>query len=289
MRRSGSFAWLALAGVVALVGVVGLIFALGGSDGDEPEDSQIVWAVGDGAVAPEDAEVPRDLADIIAGEVPDRFLYLGDVYEDGTAEEFEENYDPLYGDLAPVTEPTPGDHEWGLRDEGYFPYWERARDRPLRPWYAVEVGEWEILNLNSQAPHDAGSEQLRWLRRHLASAPERCRIAMWHRPRYHAGLKPEYEDVDPLWETVSGEVVAVLSGDEHNMQRLRPRDGMVQFVAGSGGRELDDVQEEDPRLAFENDEEIGALRLELEADRLAFSFVAADGEMLDSGVLPCRN
>src|SRR6478672_2894904 len=64
-----------------------------------------VWAVGDGPDGGADA---ARVARLITRANPDRLLYLGDVYEDGTAGEFARNYDPLYGGLATRTAPTPG-------------------------------------------------------------------------------------------------------------------------------------------------------------------------------------
>src|SRR5687767_11260444 len=70
--------------------------------------SAVVWAVGDGGTdSREAARVARLIAD---GDV-DRLLYLGDVYPNGTAHDFETNYEPTYGALAALTAPTPGNHD----------------------------------------------------------------------------------------------------------------------------------------------------------------------------------
>ena len=117
-----------------------------------------MWAVGD-AATPNDGA--RRLAAHIRAVAPDRFLYLGDVYEDGTASEFQLHYHPLYGSLAPVTDPTPGNHEWDNRFSGYYPYWRAQKGRRQPPWSSTTLAGWEILALNSQAAHD----------RRLAPAP----------------------------------------------------------------------------------------------------------------------
>jgi hypothetical protein len=65
--------------------------------------------VGDGGDGDRSA---RSLAASIAEAGADRFLYLGDVYPHGTASDFARNYAPVYGDLDPITEPTPGNHDW---------------------------------------------------------------------------------------------------------------------------------------------------------------------------------
>jgi len=50
-----------------------------------PAIRAIVWAVGDGA---DGSPVARKLARRIAADQPDRFLYLGDVYPSGTAQDY---------------------------------------------------------------------------------------------------------------------------------------------------------------------------------------------------------
>ena len=104
------------------------------------------------------------------------FLYLGDVYDDGTSEEFERNYRSVYGRLDRVAAPTPGNHEWPNAEEGYKPYWRGAKGRTLPSYYSFRAGGWELLSLNSEAAHDADSAQVRWLRRAVAE-PGTCRLA----------------------------------------------------------------------------------------------------------------
>jgi hypothetical protein len=244
-----------------------------------------VWAVGDGAVGTEEAKaVVRDL---IAPTGPDRFLYLGDVYEDGTAEEFERNYRPVYGTLDPITWPAIGDHEWAARDEGYHPYWERARGGPIPDFYAQRLGGWEILVLTTEGDHTPGSPQVAWLRRQVAEGGD-CRIAVLHQPRWSAGDKEDAPDLDPLVGILRGRARLLLSGDDHNMQRLRPQGGLTQLIAGSGGREMDAVDRADDRLAFGDGERYGALRLDLRPGSVRATFVAVDGTELDRSDVTCR-
>jgi hypothetical protein len=71
------------------------------------------------------------------------------------------------------------------------------------------------------------------------------------------------------------------------MQRLKPRDGIVEFVSGAGGHERHNAWA-DSRTAFVNDRDWGALRLRLEPGRATYRFVAVDGRTLDSGKVQCR-
>ena len=243
-----------------------------------------VWAVGDAA---DDSDAARRLARRVIGARPDRLLYLGDVYERGTADEFERHYAPLYGPLANRTAPTPGNHDWPNHVEGYDRYWRKVTGHPTPPWYAFRVGGWELISLNSEAPHDGGSAQLRWLRRQLRE-PGTCRLAYWHRPRYSAGSHGDQADVQPLWDALRRHATLILGGHDHNLQRFRPRDGMTQLVSGAGGRSHYDLNRDDSRLMYANDTHDGALRLKLRRGRADMAFVDATGRRLDQAAVRCR-
>ena len=250
-----------------------------------PEQPATVWAIGDGA----DGRRPASAAaQRVVRARPDRLLYLGDVYESGTAREFRENYARVYGRLARRTLPTPGNHEWAKRKEGYDRYWRSVTGARTPPWYSVRVGGWELISLNSEAPHGAGSPQLRWLRAQLEGASGTCRLAFWHRPRFSAGRHGDQRDTAPLWNELRGHAALVLGGHDHNLQRLRPVDGMVQVVTGAGGRERYEVNRPDRRIAFATDRDYGAVRLDLEPGRATLRFVSAKGRVLDSSSVGCE-
>ena len=120
--------WRALgqrrAGGVAVIGaaIAAAALAMTAGGAGQPEPRAIVWAVGDGA----DGSAPaRRLARMIERDEPDAVLYLGDVYPSGTAEDYERNFEPVYGRLASIMWPTAGNHEWGNREVGYYPYWRQ--------------------------------------------------------------------------------------------------------------------------------------------------------------------
>jgi hypothetical protein len=244
-----------------------------------------VWAVGDGGIpGPEDDAV----ASRIESSGPfDRLLYLGDVYETGTAEEFAQNYHPSFGRFRERTSPTPGNHEWGNRASGYDPYWG-----PLAPqndgghWYSFDLGDWHVVSLNSQEDVSRGSPQLAWLRRDLSARPGRCTVAFFHRPRYAVSMRGDNPDLEAVWSELAGRATIALSGHEHNYQRFKPDRGVVQFVVGTGGRFRYELSP-DPRLDFGTDDHFGALRLELGSGVATFEFISSEGARLDSGSLAC--
>ncbi|MFL5955288.1 MAG: metallophosphoesterase family protein [Gaiellaceae bacterium] len=243
-----------------------------------------VWAVGDGANGSPEA---RALAARIAASGANLFLYLGDVYPDGTAADFANGYQTTYGRLAPTSAPTPGNHDWPNAQTGYLPWWRNADGVSLPPYYSFAIAGWTIFSLNSEAPHGPGSPQLAWLQARLRGAST-CRIAFWHRPRWSGGMHGDAVDVDPLWTALAGHARIVLSGHDHDMQRFSGRNGLVEFVSGAGGAGLYAVDRSHRGLAFANDVDYGALKLVLRPGRAAYSFVTSDGRTLDSGSLRCR-
>lgn len=287
-------AWI-IVGVVAVAMVVGAALRRGPvSASSQPAGSfpapgrvagATIWAVGDGADGSAGA---KRVAGPIASTNPTRMLYLGDVYESGTARDFREHYDPIYGHLRRRTLPTPGNHEWPNHAAGYDRYWASVTGRRPPSFYALNLAGWQILSLNSEEPLGAGSPQRRWLA-HRMSGAGTCRLAFWHRPRYSAGRHGDQSDVAPLWNAVRGRAALVLNGHDHDMQQLRARSGTTTLIAGAGGRGHYAVDGRDPRVAWSNDTTDGALRLHLRPGRATFAFVAASGRVLRRGSVPCRH
>lgn len=249
-----------------------------------PARRATVWAVGDGA---DGGPVARRLARRIGRGAPALFLYLGDVYERGTAAEFATHYGPLYGGFARRTAPTPGNHDHPQRAAGYGPYWQRALGGPVPAYYALRIAGWRVLSLNSEAPHDAASPQLAWLR-HQVRGGGSCRIAFWHRPRFSAGSHGDQADVAPLWDAVRGRAALVLGGHEHNSQRLRPIGGTTEIIAGAGGHGDYPLDARDPRLAYAATGTPAALELRLRPGVARLAFLTADGRRLGAHTVRCR-
>jgi hypothetical protein len=292
MSRPPTSAGRALGVLVLLIATaLALAVVLGGSDppasgglARQPEASQAsVWAVGDSA---DGGEASKAVGAMIAAADPDHFLYLGDVYDDGTREDFANNYEPAFGALDPITLPTPGNHDWLNAAEGYDPYWAEHFDGSVPAYYSVEVAGWDLISLNSEAPHDAESEQWQWLRDELEPGGT-CRIAFWHRPRYSAGSHGDESSIEPTWQLLAGRATLALNGHEHNMQRLREIDGITTLISGAGGKSHYSVKLSDERLAFADTENDGALALALEPGSVRWRFMAVNGDVLDRGEASC--
>jgi hypothetical protein len=243
----------------------------------------VIWAVGDAAT-------PGPAADRIASLVrrakPDRFLYLGDVYETGTPMEFRRWYHSRFGALAQITLPTIGNHEWDNRFKGYYRYWAGRKGRRWPPWTKISIAGWEILDLNSQAPHGVGSPQVRWLEAAL-TGPGDCRIAFWHRPRYSEGAYGGAPDLNPFWNRLVGHARIVLSGHDHNLQRHSPQRGITQYVVGAGGRPRYKLHRGESTMVWGRDDVDGALRMVLKPGLALLEFRGPGGGVLDRSHRTC--
>jgi predicted phosphodiesterase len=269
--------------VIALLLALGAAWA-GSAPAQNADERAVVWAVGDAAT-------PGRAADRVAALIrradPDRFLYLGDVYETGTRAEFRREYHPRFGRLAHITIPTIGNHEWGNRYSGYYPYWRARKGQGQPRWSKVSIAGWELLVLNSQEPHGPDSRQIRWLEQTLEGATGTCRIAMMHRPRFSAGAYGGAADLNPFWSRLAGRASIVLSGHDHNLQRHRPHRGLTQYVVGAGGRGRYALHSGVPSLAWGRDDVDGALRMVLRPGRALLEFRAPSGRLLDRSRATC--
>jgi hypothetical protein len=247
---------------------------------DGPSPSAVVWAVGDAAPGP---GAPKG-ARLVAKGKPDAILYLGDVYPFGTAGAYRHGFARTYGALAKLTAPTPGNHDWPFRRGGYDSYWSGVRGTPAPPWYAFSAGGWQLLSLNSET--GSRSAQLKWLRGQVKGKGS-CRLAFWHRPRFSAGLHGDTASMDPYWRALRGHARLVVSGHDHDMQRMRPRGGLIQYVSGAGGHSHYHLDRSYRALAFGDDRQWGALRIMLRPGSAQLDFFADSGRRLDSSRVSC--
>jgi hypothetical protein len=246
----------------------------------------VVWALGDGA---DGSAAGRRLARYVRSRRPERFLYLGDVYERGAAREFRRHYDPLYGRIARRTDPVIGNHEFGRRFQGYFPYWRRARglDRERARHRAyVDRSSWQVIVYSSES--DPAGEAA-WLKRQLAGHPGTCRIAAGHRGRYvvadaEHGDNPDQE---PIWSALAGRTAVNLVGHNHLYGRLAPIDGVHVLVSGAGGHALRAPGPQGHEVAAIETHVATATRLVLRRGALDFSQVDARGRVYDAGTIRC--
>ena len=235
-------------------------------------------------------------------------LPLGDqAYPEGTAQDYQECYEPSWGRFKERTRPVPGNHEYDTPGaEGYFDYFGKAAGDPAKGYYSFNLGdEWHLVALNSNCGEIDGcgyaSEQLRWLEADLAANKDKsCTLAYMHHPRFSSGVKHGGTPwIEPLWEALyEGGAEVVLSGHEHNYERFAPQNrggredaelGIRQFVVGTGGRGHHPILDPIANSEVQNDETHGVLKLTLRPEGYEWRFVPVEGESFsDSGSASCH-
>ena len=256
----------------------------------------VLAAVGDGAAGQTSASA---VSDLIASWNPNAFLYLGDVYEKGTATEFMNWYGVAgaslyFGRFSNITDPTVGNHEYTAgKAPGYFGYWKTPKD-----YYSVNTpAGWHLISLNSNLDGSVGSAQYNWLSTDLTNNTRPCTLVYFHHPLFNIGVEPVPARFTAIWPLLAQKGVdIVLTGHDHDYQRWVPMDGAgnpnpagpTEFVVGTGGHSLQSFVATDSRVANSDSGHFGALRLDLSSGGAAYRFVTTPGDTLDSGTVACN-
>ena len=293
---------------MVFVALLGTLLALGCAPERPPlpPSGDVIVAAGDIAdcASEGDEATARLLGGIDGGST---VLTLGDnAYEDGSAQDFEECYEPSWGQFEARTRPSPGNHEYRTEGaRGYFDYFGDAAGEPDEGYYSYDVGTWHIVALNSNCSEvlrcGPFSPQGRWLEEDLAANDEEaCTLAYFHHPLFTSGeYRPGIERMERLWEILyAGGVDVVLNAHDHNYQRFAPQDpkgradpedGIRQFVVGTGGGSLYEIPNPIANTEVYNDDTYGVLELTLHPKSYEWEFVPVEGESFtDSGAAQCH-
>lgn len=228
--------------------------------------------------------------------IPGTVFTTGDnAYNNGTATEFRNCYDPTWGRHKDRTRPVPGNHDYHTSEaSGYFQYFDE-----IDSYYAYDLGKWRIYALNSEIDMSATSAQVLWLQTDLTLHPNKCVLAYWHRPRWASGEHHgSNREVQTLWEVLyEAGAELVLNGHEHNYERFAPMDahgradsrGMREIIVGTGGREFYDFGNPLPASEVRNSSTFGVLKLILRENGYDWQFIPVEGSTFtDSGSTECH-
>jgi hypothetical protein len=278
----------------------------------------VIAATGDGAAG---SIMSQQVTNMIQGWNPAMLMYLGDVYQRGSQEEFLNFYDPYFGQLSHITVPTPGNHEYKIYSGAapYFWYWNYPNSGPTQTngggqYYSFDAGGWHIISLDANIlpsnPSDyASTPQAQWLKADLASHPNsqyRCTLAFWHEERF-SDISLRQPNTSVFWNQLyAANVDLIVNAHAHTYERWRPLNpagavdsarGIREFVVGTGGNVLaQNWQTQDSRSAFRTNTNWGALKLKLfpgYAQYAYYSPVTTTGSHnasipLDAGTIPCH-
>ncbi len=249
-------------------------------------------------------ECPRQDHSIaeLARQLPGPILAVGDIVDpDGSAAHYTDCYEPLWGDLKSRIWPVPGNHDYASGGaDPYFSYFGERAGAPDAGYYAMDLGAWRVIGLNSMCQPIGGcrpnSDQARWLATELAEHPSQCILAFWHHPLRSSGDGAS-DRAEAFWDLLfAAGADVIVNGHDHHYERFKPMTpggvvdaigGIRQFTVGTGGGSLTGVERVEPHSEVINASH-GVLVLTLHSDSYDWEFVPADnGGFTDRGHGDC--
>ena len=225
-------------------------------------------------------------------------LLAGDIaYPVGSALDLQQCFDPAWGRLRGRWYASPGNHDYLTpHASAFFDYFGEAAGAGRTGYYALSLGDWQVLMLNSNVPAQRHSEQWEWVRRELDLQRRPCTLAVWHHPLFTSGQNGPNASMRDMFSLLeAGGADVIVNGHDHLYERFakqtadgRPDDrGIRQFIAGTGGatlyRFVTTAPNSESRIV-----QFGVLHLALRPTSYRWEFVAAEGGLADSGTDLCH-
>ena len=262
----------------------------------------VIAAVGDmvckpGATVTSTACQHKAVSSSILNARPAAFLALGDLqYNNGELANFKTAYETSYGRFKASTRPAPGNEDYATTGAaGYFSYFGALAGSSSEGYRSFNLGDWHIVQLNTERDISASGTQLQWLKSDLAANTKRCVLAYMHKPRWGNTDRPEFQ---PIYSAlVDGGVTLLLTGHEHNYQAQPKRNasgaeastGVAQYIIGTGGKSvLQNASIADQKPIAFNSSTFGWLKLTLHSTSADLKFVPVGGSFTDSRTVTCN-
>ena len=236
----------------------------------------------------------------VLDRLPGFVFALGDlVYPATTNEALTRCYEPTWGRHRSRTRATPGNHDWEIQSGApYFAYFGEGAGPGGLGYYAVDLGGWRLVSLNSNIAAGPGSAQYEWVRRELATSGPTCSLVLWHHPVFSSGGYGNNPHMKQLWRLLdTAGVDLVVTAHEHSYERFAPQDadgradlrGMRQFVVGTGGAERRPFASVQVNSEARSSDAWGVLALTLRASSYDWEFIAVEGHSFnDRGTAQCQ-
>lgn len=144
-----------------------------------------------------------------------------------------------------------------------------------------------VLDSTSLVP-----DQVKWIEKELQDSGERWKIPYFHHPLYSSGERHGSDlalrrSLEPLF--IKYGVSVVLSGHDHFYERVKPQNGIVYFVVGSGGQlRKGNIDTRTGLTAKGFDTDQAFMAAEIADDEMYFNAISRQGTVVDSGVIQRR-
>lgn len=214
--------------------------------------SQFVYWTSDGG-GRDGGSVASVLANWIRTKAsPNLIVYGGDIYDRGTASEFE-RFRQQVGDLSLMCE-TAGNHDWrtnhatpstGQIPTAYESFWKThappASKQPIddskkagaRYEHSIRINGWQLILDTGLLEQDTGwpfgdLTRMHWLQQQLTIEGGRSKIVFAHHSRLARGRHGGYRSLQTLWESLfdsagKPRIAFTLAGHDHNVALYKNR------------------------------------------------------------------
>ncbi len=216
----------------------------------------------------------------------DLMIHTGDIaYDDGTIQQYEDNVFGVYGDLfrnIPFF-PAAGNHDYHTMQGAPFREVFNLPGDSGERWYSYDWGRVHFVALDTESDY---TKQVEWLERDLAANQLPWKVIYMHRPPYSSGAHGSDTTLRSKLAPVLKKygVQLVLSGHDHDYERMKPQNGTAYVVTGGGGVGTKDVGMSS-FTAFSEDV-IHFVYVEVGVDELTLHAIDATGREFDSMVVP---
>ncbi len=251
----------------------------------------------------------------VLSDVPSATVFTaGDnAYPDGSAADYQNCYDPTWGQFKAKTRPALGNHEYdtGSADPSFDYY--NGPGSTTGPagnrgegWYSYDKGKWHIVVLNANATFvgtRAGSPQETWLKADLAATAQPCILAYWHHPRFYSGtttpLPAPTSSLLDFWKDLyAAGADLIINGHAHVYERYAPQtpdgvldltNGIRQIIVGTGGESGGSLTVLRQNVEVVEGRTLGVVELTLDDGRYAWEFEPVAGKVFnDRGTGLCH-
>lgn len=216
----------------------------------------------------------------------DLMIHTGDLaYDDGTIGQYEDNVFGVYADLFKNIPffPASGNHDYKTMNGAPFREVFNLPGDNGEKWYSYDYGRVHFVALDTEADYRT---QAAWLDEDLAASSAPWTIVYMHKPPYSSGAHGSdlslRNKLAPVLKRHG--VQLVLSGHDHNYERMIPQFGTAYVVTGGGGIGTKSVGNSS-FTAFSEDV-IHFVYVEVGVDVLVLHAIDATGREFDSMVVP---
>jgi hypothetical protein len=255
-----------------------------------------VLAFGDfGTSSPQQVQLAATMKEYQKKNPFDFGITLGDnFYPNGVSSpddpQWKAKWEDMYSPLGLSFYATLGNHDY-LRPDG--PAAEILYTQKSQSWkmpatyYTYTAGPVQFFAIDTIELSDSAlpNKEMAWLDAEIAESKARWKIVYGHYQIYSATRGDEQNLIKRLLPILRNRVDVYLCGHDHNLQELKPEDGVHFFVSGGGGAGVYPFRQPNYSHSIFKQEQYGFTVLDADRDQIKLRFIGLSGEELYSSII----